>query len=304
MGVTTGDFDDDGWTDLYVTSFGANRLLRNHGNGTFSDVTDRAGVVEDRWSVAATFLDFDGDGHLDLYVGNYLDFTLATHKVCLDAAGAQDWCGPTAYRGVTDRLFRNRGDGTFEDVSLTTAVGQPAGKGLGVVAGDFDGDGRLDLYVANDGEPNFLWLARGSGNFHDEALFAGCAVTADGLPQASMGVTAGDYDNDGDDDLFMTHLTGEANALYRNAGDGTFTDVSLASGLSLPSWPHTGFGTSWLDYDNLPITSNPAALSQYQRRTIRGGHRSRRGSVQALGGGSRRSFRRPRQRRRHRCPGG
>ena len=249
MGVATGDFDGDGWTDLYVTNFGPNRLLRNNGDGTFSDVTGAAGAGDNRWSVAATFFDYDRDGFLDLYVGNYLDFTLATHKVCLDAAGAQDWCGPAAYRGARDRLLHNRGNGTFEDVSRMSGVGRPESKGLGAVAADLDRDGLVDLYVANDGEPNFLWLNQGDGTFRDEALYGGCAVGSDGLPQASMGVAVGDYDNDGDDDIFMTHLTGENNALFRNDG-GLFTDVSAAAGLSKPSWPLTGFGTAWFDFDN------------------------------------------------------
>jgi hypothetical protein len=250
MGVASGDFDNDGWVDLYVTNFGSNRLLRNRGNGTFQDVTDQAGVDDARWSVGATFFDYDRDGRLDLYVGNYLDYRIAGDKVCLDAAGARDWCGPMTYGGVTDRLFHNRGNGTLEDVSGSSGVGRLRGRGLGAVVADFDRDGWLDLYVTNDGEPNYLWINQRDGTFRDEALISGCAVSGDGLPQASMGVDAGDYDGDGDLDLFMTHLTGETNALFRNEGDLSFTDVTASAGLGAPSLPFTSFGTRWFDFDN------------------------------------------------------
>jgi hypothetical protein len=250
MGVTTGDYDGDGWPDLYVTNFGSNRMLRNTGHGTFQEVTRETGTDDPRWSVSALFFDYDGDGRLDLYVGNYLDFTMGTHKECVDTAGARDWCGPSSYNGEPDRLFRNRGDGTFRDASPESGVGAPSGRGLGAVAADLDGDGRIDLYVANDGEPNFLWLNQGDGAFRDEALLAGCAVNADGRPEASMGVDAGDYDNDGDADLVMTHLTNETHALFRNRGDGVFTDVTVEAGLAHPSWEYTGFGAAWFDYDN------------------------------------------------------
>jgi hypothetical protein len=260
MGVAVGDYDGDGDPDLYVTNLGPNHLLRNNGDGTFSDVTEESGSDDSRWSVAATFLDYDGDGALDLYVGNYVDYRLANDKLCRDTAGRRDYCGPDAYNGVGDRLFRSRGDGTFEDVSLASMVGRPRGKGLGVVAADLDRDGRQDLYVTNDGEPNFLWRNRGDGTFEETALGSGCAVSGAGLPQASMGVDAADYDGDGDLDLFVTHLTGEPNTLYRNDGDygndrdegekgALFVDISTASGLGSLSWPSTGFGTRWADLD-------------------------------------------------------
>ncbi len=249
MGAATGDVDGDGDVDLYVTAFGPNRLLVNRGDGTFRDATADSGAGDPRWSVAATFFDSDLDGDLDLYVGNYLDYTLATDKVCLDAAGARDYCGPAAYLGVSDRLLANRGDGVFVDVSAASGVGGRRGRGLGAVAADLDGDGWPDLYVANDGEPNFLWINRRDGTFEDEAPLAGAAVDADGRPQASMGVDAGDYDGDGDLDLFLTHLGGEANTLYRNDGALAFTDVSRAAGLAAPSLPLTGFGAGWRDFD-------------------------------------------------------
>jgi hypothetical protein len=249
MGVATGDFDQDGWTDLYLTNYGSNQLWRNRGDGTFEDVTARAGVDDSRWSVPAVFFDYDQDGWPDLYVGNYVRFTVAGHKLCRAESGAPDYCGPMAYAPEEDRLFHNRGDGTFEDVTLASGLAGSAGAALGAIPADFDGDGWLDLYVANDGSENFLWRGRGDGTFENLALLAGCAVNMDGQPQASMGVDAGDFDQDGDEDLFMTHLNQETNTLYRNDGHGFFEDVSRESGVGAASWSYTGFGTAWFDYD-------------------------------------------------------
>ena len=250
MGVTTGDYDNDGRTDLYVTNFGPNRLWRNRGDGTFEDVTAASGTGEDRWSVPAAFFDFDRDGWLDLYVGNYIAEDLEERTICRDFTGAQDYCGPGAFESHPDRLFRNRGDGTFEDVTERAGLAERRGAALGVVAADFDGDGWLDLYVANDSQPNFLWINRRDGTFEEAALLAGAAVNATGKAEASMGVDAADYDGDGDLDLFMTHLTGETNTLYANDGRGVFDDATTASGLGPPSRPYTSFGTAWIDYDN------------------------------------------------------
>ncbi len=259
MGVAAGDVDNDGWTDLYLTSFGANQLWRNRGPGadgivTFEDVTAAAGAGDERWSVPAAFFDFDADGWLDLFVANYVEYTLAAHKTCPTPTGRKDYCGPFAYRPEPDRLLRNRGDGTFEDVSASTGIRAAPGAALGVVTGDFDGDGQIDLYVANDQAPNHLWLGRrdegGRVRFRNEALMTGTAVNGDGLAEASMGATAGDFDNDGDEDLFLSHLTRETNTLYRNDGDGFFDDHTGAGDLGTPSWEYTGFGTAWLDYDN------------------------------------------------------
>ncbi len=249
MGAAAGDYDGDGDADLYVTNFGSNVLWRNRGDGTFEDVTARAGADDPRWSVAAAFFDYDRDGDLDLYVGNYVDFTVATNQPCTGNSGVRDYCGPKAYDPVADRLLRNRGDGTFEDVTARAGIAAP-GAALGVVAADFDLDGWLDLYVANDGAPNFLWINRRDGTFEDEAMLRGCAVNGDGMAEASMGTEYADIDGDGDDDLFLTHLVGETNTLYVNDGTGMFLDRTTQSGLGRPSFAHTGFGTSFLDYDN------------------------------------------------------
>lgn len=249
MGTAVGDYDNDGDVDVYVNNFGPNQLLRNNGDGTFSDETERAGVGETRLSVSAVFVDYDEDGWLDLYVGNYVNFAVESNRVCHAPDGSRDYCSPLIYDPEPDRLYRNRGDGTFEDV--TTGAGLERGKGttLGVVAADFNGDHRPDLYVANDGMANFLWMNQGNGAFVDEALLSGTAVNMEGAAEASMGVDAVDIDMDGDQDLFMTHLLGETNTLYVNDGKGWFADRTVATGLAAPSQGYTSFGTAWLDYD-------------------------------------------------------
>ena len=250
MGVTTGDFDNDGWTDLYVTNFGSNQLLRNRGDGTFEDVTAASGADDPRWSVAASFFDFDRDGWLDLYVGNYVDYSLADHKPCPLPSGVLTYCAPGAYRPAGDSLFRNRGDGAFEDVSTASGIGAEPSSGLGAVAADFNGDRWIDLYVANDLMWNRLWINRGDGTFADNALLAGVAVNREGQPEAGMGVDAGDFDGDGDPDIVVSHLEQETNTLYVNDGTGLFRDESASSGLGPPSLPFTAFGIGWVDYDN------------------------------------------------------
>jgi len=250
MGAVAGDYNRDGWVDLYVTNFGSNKLWRNNGDGTFADVTDAAGVDDPRWSVPAAFFDFDRDGWLDLYVGNYADFRFASRKECFSPSGRRDYCGPLAYDSVPDRLFHNRGDGTFEDVTLRSGLREAWGYALGVTVVDFNQDGWLDLYVANDSMENQLWTNLRDGTFANQAQLAGCAVNESGKAEASMGVDVGDIDGDGDEDLFMTHINQESNTLYLNDGTGTFTDETIASGLGFPSWNNTGFGTVFMDYDN------------------------------------------------------
>lgn len=250
MGVATGDIDQDGDIDLYVTNFGENRLLQNLGDGTFADVTQSSGTVDDQWSVPATFFDMDNDGDLDLYSGSYVDFRVANHRDCFTSTGLPDYCSPHSYNAVPDRLFKNNGNGSFQNISASSGIRSVPSKALGVTTADFNGDGLTDLYIANDGVANQLWLNKGDGQFEEDALFAGCALNFEGLPEASMGVDSADVDGDGDQDLFMTHLRGETNTLYLNYGNGTFEDKTIRFGLAGPSIPYTGFGTSWLDVEN------------------------------------------------------
>ena len=250
QGVAVGDYDGDGWPDLYVTSFGPNQLLRNRGDGTFQDVTRRAGADDPRWSTSAAFVDIDRDGWLDLYVANYVDYTLVTDRPCLQPGGRRDYCGPRAYLPLPHLLLRNRGDGTFDDVSERSRISTALGNGLGVAAADFDSDGWPDIYVANDQMENFLWLNQHDGTFRNVALQSGTALSGDGSTEASMGVDAADFDDDGDEDLFFANLTGEKNTLYVNDGHGGFDDLSLRSGLGRLNQPYTGFGAGWLDFDN------------------------------------------------------
>jgi hypothetical protein len=250
MGVATGDYDNDGDVDLYITNLGSNQLYRNRGDGTFEDVTAKAGVDDPRWSTCAAFVDYDRDGDLDLFVSNYVDFETAPTRECYNNSSARDFCGPDAYNPVPDRLLRNRGDGTFEDVTLAAGVNKEYGAGFGVVAADYNLDGWIDIYVANDGDPNQLWLNNGDGTFRNEALWAGAAINSEGSAEASMGVDADDFDEDGDDDIFMTHIMEETNTLYVNDGTGLFEDRTGAAGLATISLGKTGFGTGWFDFDN------------------------------------------------------
>ncbi|MHC5115060.1 MAG: CRTAC1 family protein [Planctomycetota bacterium] len=248
MGVAVGDYDNDGDPDLYLTNYGPDALYRNDGDGTFTDVTAAAGIAEDRWGSSAAFLDYDRDGFLDLYVVNYLHYP--DPKVCADDAGRPEYCGPKASPGVPDMLLHNEGDGTFRDVSADAGIAEVSGKGLGVICEDLDRDGHIDIYVANDGEANQLWMNDGDGTFTESAMVLGAALNMFAATEASMGVTAADVDDDGDLDLFMTHLARESNTLYRNDGTGSFDDVTAASGLGAASRRYTGFGTAFLDFEN------------------------------------------------------
>jgi hypothetical protein len=250
MGAAIGDYDNDGDLDLFVTSFGPETLFRNNGDGTFTDVTRQAGVSDPQWSTSAAFIDYDRDGDLDLFVANYLDFTITGNKRCNDALGARDYCSPRTYRPVPDRLYRNDGSGTFTDVTEAAGITRADGAGLGVVTGDYNGDGWLDLYVANDATPNQLWINQRNGTFVDEGLLSGAALNAQGNPEGSMGIASGDFDADGDEDLFVTNIVGETFALYVNDGKGNFEDARVRAGLSAATAAFTGFGTDWFDYDN------------------------------------------------------
>ncbi len=250
MGVAAGDINNDGWVDLYVTNFGSNQLWLNSGDGTFEDVTEKAGADDNRWSVSAAFVDYDRDGDLDLYVGNYVNFSFDNHKPCRSSTSARDYCSPLVYQPVTDRLFENKGNVTFEDVSKSAGITRVTGGALGVITADFNSDGWLDIYVANDGVANQLWINQGDGRFVDDAVLGGVAVNMDGKAEASMGVDAADFDGDGDEDLFMTNLARETNTLYVNDGTGWFVDRTVVLGLANTSFAFTGFGTAWFDYDN------------------------------------------------------
>lgn len=250
MGCAVGDYDNDGRPDLYVTSFGPNVLFHNDGGGKFSDATRRAGVGDPRFSASAAFLDYNRDGALDLFVTTYVDYSIAANRDCFRLGGERDYCGPQSYEPAPDRLYRNNGDGTFTDVTVEAGILSHFGCGLGVVCADFDADGWIDIFVANDATPNQLWINRGNGTFEDRALLAGVAVNVAGHSEAGMGVTAGDFDRDGDFDVFISHDTGETNTLYRNLKGGLFEDFTSGARLGLPSLPFTGFGTRWFDYDN------------------------------------------------------
>ena len=269
MGVAAADHDGDGDVDLFVTNYGPDQLLENLGDGTFRDATADAGLAAagggdtgggdtgggntgaaPDWGVPAAFFDMDGDGDLDLFVGNYVAYDLVDPPVCRDLTGAPDFCGPKAFPAQADRLWENRGDGTFREVTRAAGLTGGFGPALGAVVADLDGDRRTDLYVANDAAANNLWQNLGGGRFEDQALLAGAAVDQGGTPQGSMGVDAGDFDNDGDLDLFMTHINQETNTLYRNEGGGMFEDMSAETGIGTPSLPFTAFGTAWFDYDN------------------------------------------------------
>jgi enediyne biosynthesis protein E4 len=251
MGVATGDVDNDGWIDLYLTGFGRNQMFRNNRDGTFTDVSSRSGTSDpSAWSVSASFVDIDLDGWLDLFVGNYLNYTLETHTPCFNRSGPLDYCPPEVYRAQPSRFYRNRGDGTFVDMTAAAGLAREFGPALGVATADFNGDHRIDIFVANDQKENQLWINQPDGTFRNLAPLWGVAVGANGEVKANMGVDAGDFDNDGDEDLFITELTGQGSTLYVNAGTGVFEDQSARRGIRLPSLPYTGFGAAWLDFDN------------------------------------------------------
>ncbi len=249
FGCCVGDYDNDGWQDLYVTNFGANILYRNNGDGSFTDVTETAGVGDARWSSSAAFADYDKDGDLDLYVVNYLDYRLEDNEIC-HRGDLRVYCPPADFTGVTDALYRNNGDGSFTDVTRASGVYNSEGKGLGVVWGDYDNDTYPDIFVANDTTADMLYRNNGDGAFMDVALFVGVALGAKGIPMGGMGTSFGDYDNDGELDIVVTNFQDDPNSLYHGEGDGTFADASYASRLGGVSLPYVGWGVDFVDLDN------------------------------------------------------
>ncbi|MBI3650933.1 MAG: CRTAC1 family protein [Acidobacteria bacterium] len=250
MGAAVGDINNDGWIDLYVCNLKSNQMFLNKGDGTFQDITRQTNTEAARWSTSAAFFDYDKDGWLDLFVCNYVDFSLTNSPVCYAKTSAIDYCSPSAFRPLPDRLFHNQGDGTFEDVSVVSGISKEYGSGLGVVTDDFNDDGWPDIYVANDGNPNQLWINQQNGKFTNQALLGGAAVNRDGKAEAGMGVDAGDFNGDGDEDIFITHLMEETNTLFVNVGKALFEDRTIAARLGLQTRRYTGFGTLWFDYDN------------------------------------------------------
>ncbi|MHC5028480.1 MAG: CRTAC1 family protein [Planctomycetota bacterium] len=252
MGCAAGDYDDDGDVDLYVTNLGDDVLYRNDGDGSFTDVTLGAGIDTPGWSTSAAFVDYDADGDLDLFVTSYVRWSRTGRfldRECFAATGERDYCSPQAYDAPShDTLYENLGDGTFRDVSGAAGIASRAGTGLGVICTDLDGDGRVDLYVANDQMPSFAWINLGAGRFEERAALLGVAVDEHGRPLAGMGVDAGDFDRDGDFDLWKVHLDGEAHTLYVNAGT-FYDDATVRLGLAVPTRAATGFGTAFVDLD-------------------------------------------------------
>ena len=258
MGVTTGDYDRDGDVDIYVTNYDRDTLLENDGTGHFRDVTVQAGLGNEAWGTSAAFLDYDRDGHLDLFVTNYVRWTEAGEEKCESPPLGPDYCGPMSYNAPTpDVLYRNRGDGTFEDVSAAARIRSSFGNGLGVISFDFDGDGWPDIFVANDRTPNQLWSNQGDGTFVNQAMRAGVAVDEDGSAKGSMGVAAADLDFDGDEDLLVVNFDHESDSFHRNEGS-MFSDRTGRIGLGTTSRSFTRFGCAFVDFDN------DGALDLYQ----------------------------------------
>ena len=250
MGVAVGDINNDGLPDLYVTNLGSNQMYLNKGNGKFVDFTKESGTDDPRWSTSASFFDYDRDGWLDLMIVNYADFSVTNSPNCFAATTARDYCTPRVFRAPGNRLFHNKGNGSFEDVTAAAGIDKEFGHGLGIVTADFNDDGWIDIYVANDGDPNQLWINQKNGTFSNEALLAGAAINRNGQAEAGMGVDAGDFDGNGTDDIFVTHLMDETNTLYTNMSQGLFEDRTREAGLGMPGRRFTGFGTLFFDYDN------------------------------------------------------
>ena len=249
VGVCVGDYDNDGWLDMYVTNFSANVLYRNNGDGTFTDHTAGAGVQSLDWSAGCAFADVDADGDLDLYVANYVNFSVETHTPCR-VNGILVYCSPRVYDGVKDVFFRNNGDGTFSENTENAGFDNVAARGLGATFGDYDADGDTDLYVANDADANFLYNNDGKGQFREQSQFSGVALSEHGLVENGMGVAFGDYDNDTWLDLVVTNFQHQTNTLYHSDTGEFFTDQTYASGTGDISLPYLAWGVNFFDFDH------------------------------------------------------
>jgi hypothetical protein len=252
MGVAVGDYDNDGWADLFAAGYDRSILYRNNGNGSFSDITERASVGNPgKWASSAAWFDYDNDGWLDLVIANYVNWTPEKNVWCGDRKpGYRAYCHPNTYPGQAPTLYRNKGNGTFADVSAKSGLGKISGSGLGVITFDYDGDGYQDIFIANDAMANSLFRNNGDGTFAEVAMPAGVALSADGKAEAGMGTDAADTTGSGRLDIFVTHLDFEHARLYRNGGDGTFTDATFEAKLGYATYQYSGFGTRFLDYDN------------------------------------------------------
>ena len=249
MGCTVGDYDNNGFPDLYVTNFGANAFFRNNGDGTFTDVTTHTGTGDTRWGASCAIVDYDNDGFLDLYVINYVKYAIESDQVCMDK-GVRVYCDPRLYEGELDILYHNNGDGTFTDVTESAGFSEATGRGLALAWGDYDDDGDMDVYIANDADQNFLYRNNSDGTFTDVSLAAGVGFSEDGEAENGMGADFGDYDNDGYLDLIVTNFQDQTNTLYHNERDGLFSDVSYASKIGTMSLPYLAWGVGFCDYDN------------------------------------------------------
>jgi hypothetical protein len=249
MGVAVGDYDNDGFEDLYVTAYGGNKLYHNNGDGTFTDVTERAGVAGTGWSTSAAWVDLDGDGLLDLVVLRYLQWDFDDIYCGERREGYRSYCHPDSFRPIAPLVYHNDGNGHFTEIAQKAGLALP-GKGLGIALADYDRDGRIDLFIANDSMPEFLFHNKGNGTFEEVALQSGVAVDSEGHSYAGMGVDFTDYNNDGLPDIVVTNLASQIYALYRNNGDGTFNYESYPSGIGLMTMKHSGWGVRFLDFDN------------------------------------------------------
>ena len=292
MGATVADYDNDGWPDLYICNYGPNTLYRNKGDGTFIDVTRKSGTGDSSWSSSAAFADADGDQWLDLYVANYLDFDHrsppAQSSDC-QYRGIQVHCGPSGLEAATDTFYKNNRDGTFSLSTRESGLEASASYGMGAIWCDYDNDGDNDLFVANDSQANFLFQNLGKGKFEEVALTSAVAYNEDGIAQAGMGVSFGDYDHDGHFDLYVTHFSGDYNTLYRNLGNGLFRDITRRAALTLPSMSFLGWSTRFFDYDNDSwedlFVANGHLYPQVDSQPIRVRYRQRKLLFRNLGNG-------------------